>query len=188
MGAAIKPRRQTINIDGGGCRKVLQASFWQSPIAILPQSKGADALRERPFDTCSLVVLGFPFLRALLLPYSLEGLMLDLRAQGQMTGRRLCLGAQRTTLTVPTVLVGELDAHDGILPPILARAPCGAGFAPGAGHLLGLPVDVELTEVIGLLVLCLPGDIGTDRADERNREVPRTLHEQGRVHVASIDN
>jgi hypothetical protein len=105
-----------------------------------------------------------------------------------MTRRCLRLCTSRAPFTVPTVLIGELNANDGILPSILACAPCRAGFAPRAGDLLGFPIDVELTDVVGLAVLGLPGDIGADRANERNMEIPRTLHEQGRVHVAGIDN
>jgi hypothetical protein len=114
--------------------------------------------------------------------------MLALGAQGHMAWRCLCLGAQRTSFTALTILIGELHTDDRILPPILTRTPRGAGFASGTGHLLGLPIDGEPTNVVGLLVLCLPGDIRTYRAKEGNVEVPRTLHEQGRVHIARIDD
>jgi hypothetical protein len=43
MGAAIEPRRQTINIDRRSYREVLQACFRQAPVATRTQPKGMDA-------------------------------------------------------------------------------------------------------------------------------------------------
>ena len=71
MWTAIEPRCQTINIDRRGDREVLQARFRQAPVATLPQPKGTDALRERPFNACPFVIVRFPCLCALLLPYGL---------------------------------------------------------------------------------------------------------------------
>src|SRR5215468_2353939 len=75
-----------------------------------------------------------------------------------------------------------------MLPAILAGASCGTRLASRTGHLPRLPVNVELTAIVGLLMLGLPGDVRTDRANERSMEVPWTLHEQGRIHIAGIDD
>ena len=178
MWTTIEPRRQTINIDCRGYREVLQARFRQAPVATLPQPKGADALGECPFNPRSFVILGFPLFGTLLLPDSWEDLMLALGAQRHMAWRRLRFGTYQTSLTVSTVFIGELDADNRILPSVLARAPRGTRFASGTGHLLGLPINLELTDVIGLLVPCLPGDVRSYRSNERHAEVPWTLHEQ----------
>jgi hypothetical protein len=50
MWTTIEPRRQPINIDCHSYREVLQACFRQAPVATLTQPKGADALREGPFN------------------------------------------------------------------------------------------------------------------------------------------
>src|SRR5262245_38978311 len=75
-----------------------------------------------------------------------------------------------------------------MLPTILACAPRGTRFASRTGHLPGLPVNVELTDVVGLLVLGLPRAIGADRANKGYVKVPWTLHEQGCIHIARIDD
>jgi hypothetical protein len=89
MRAAIEPRRQPINIERCGYREVLQARFRQASVATLPQSKGTDTLGERPFNARPCVLLCFPLLRTLLLPDSLEHLMLALWTQRHMAGCRL---------------------------------------------------------------------------------------------------
>ena len=60
MRATIEPRGQTLNVDCGIYREVLQARFGQAPVATLTQPKGADVLREDPFNAYSFIVLAFP--------------------------------------------------------------------------------------------------------------------------------
>ena len=80
MWATIEPRGQTLNVDCSSYREVLQTRFWQAPVATLTQAKGADALREGPFNAGSFIVLAFPLSCALLLPYRFQRLMLALWA------------------------------------------------------------------------------------------------------------
>jgi hypothetical protein len=80
MWATIEPRGQTLNVDCSSYREVLQTRFWQAPVATLTQAKGADALREGPFNAGSFIVLAFPLSWALLLPYRFQRLLLALWA------------------------------------------------------------------------------------------------------------
>ena len=80
MWATIEPRGQTLHVDCSSYREVLQTRFWQAPVATVTQAKGADALREGPFNAGSFIVLAFPLSCALLLPYRFQRLMLALWA------------------------------------------------------------------------------------------------------------
>jgi len=92
MRAAVEPRCQPLNIDRRSYREVLQARFLETPVSTLPQPKGTDTLRERPFNACPFVILRFPCLCALLLPDGLEDLMLALWAQRHMAWGGLRFG------------------------------------------------------------------------------------------------
>src|SRR5713101_9311244 len=48
--ALVEPRHNAVDIDGGGGRDVLQVGLRHAPISGPSQPKGADPLRERPFD------------------------------------------------------------------------------------------------------------------------------------------
>jgi hypothetical protein len=80
MWAIIEPRGPTLHVACSSSRKVLQTRFWQASVATLTQAKGADALREGPFNAGSFIVLAFPLACALLLPYRFQRLMLPLGA------------------------------------------------------------------------------------------------------------
>ena len=59
--ALVEPRDNPVDIDGGGDRDVLQVGLRQAPIPGPAQPKGADPLRERPFDAgASLILLPGP--------------------------------------------------------------------------------------------------------------------------------
>jgi hypothetical protein len=49
--ALVEPRHKAVDIDGGGSRDVLQVGLRHTPIPGPAQAKGADPLRQRPFDT-----------------------------------------------------------------------------------------------------------------------------------------
>src|SRR5262249_33748611 len=137
----------------------------------------------RPF-----VLWGFPRLRPLLLPDGVENLRRALGAPRHMAWRRLRFRTSETSLTVPTGFIGALDADTRRRPSGLARTPRGTRCAARPGPLPGLPVHMDLTDGVGLRVLCLPGTSGADWTKERHVEVPWTLDEQGRVPIAHIDD
>ena len=92
MGAAIEPRCQPIHMDRRSSREVWQARFRQAPVATLTYPKGAAPLRKGPCNPCPFVILGLPRLCAVLLPDSVEELMLALGAQCHMAWCRLRFG------------------------------------------------------------------------------------------------
>ena len=79
MGPAIEPRCESVDIDRCSGGEVLEASFRQPHISAMTQPKGADALRERPFNAGTLRVCCFPFCGVLLLPERLQCLVFALR-------------------------------------------------------------------------------------------------------------
>src|SRR5262245_27733433 len=89
---------------------------------------------------------------------------------------------------MPTVLRGELDAHDRILPSIDACGPRGTDLTPRTGDLLCYPIDVALTNIIGRFILRLPRAIGGYRPNQLEMELLRALYQEGRVHIARIDD
>src|SRR5262245_26028882 len=164
MWCAIQPRREAINMHRRRGREVLQASFCQSPIATLPQPKRSYPLGQRPFNTCPFVVPGFPGRGGLLLPGGLEGVMCVLRPDRNMPRRSFRLGTPGALCTMATVLQGKLDTDHLILPGVQVGNPRRAGFPLWTGGTLSLPINGEVTQVVGLRLLRLPGDIRAHRA------------------------
>ena len=107
--------------------------------------------------------------------------------QRHMARIRLRFSTSWSPITMPTVLIGELDTDDRILPSIDPCGPRGTGLAQWTGDLLCFPIDVELTNIIGLLILRLPRAIRGHRPNQLEVELLRALH-QGRVHIARIDD
>ena len=123
MWPAIEPRCESVDIDRRSYGEVLEPSFRQSHIPAVPQPKGTNTLRERPFNTGALRVLRLPFCGVLLLPERLQRLVFVLRFQGHMAWVRLRLGTLFSRLTVPTILIRELDTDNRIVPPIVLCTP-----------------------------------------------------------------
>src|SRR5438132_4018897 len=121
--ARVEPRDNAVNIDRSGDRDVLQVGLRHAPIAGPSQPKGADSLRERPFDAGpplrELVALlaGGPGLRRF------QRLVLVLGRQPQPSARVLGTGTAGPDGTRPTrVLVkrhndGATALSTPLLPP-----------------------------------------------------------------------
>jgi hypothetical protein len=123
MWPAIEPRCESVDIDRRSCGEVLEPSFRQSHLSAVPQPKGADTLRERPFNTSTLHVFGLPCCGVLLVPERLQRLVFVLQFQGHMARVRLRLGTWFPRLTVPTILLRALDTDNRMLPPIVPCTP-----------------------------------------------------------------
>src|SRR6266498_1085941 len=111
-GALVEPRHNAVDMDGGGGRDVLQVGLRYAPIPGPSQAKGADPLRERPFDA------GPPFieLRALLAGRPglrrFKRLVLVLGRQPQPPAGVLGTGTARPYGTRPTRVLVECH-NDG---------------------------------------------------------------------------
>src|SRR5256885_16945836 len=81
--ALVEPRDNAVDIDGGGDRDVLQVGLRHAPIPGPSQAKGADPLRERPFNTGAALRALLPFGTGIPCPRRLEGLIWCLRMQLQ---------------------------------------------------------------------------------------------------------
>src|SRR5262245_8349674 len=164
MWGAIQPRCEALNIDRRRCREMLQASFCQAPIATLTQPKSSDPLGERPCNPCPFIVPGFPSRGGLLLPGCLEGVMRALRPDREMPCSGFRLGTPGALYTLATVLRSKLDTDHRIVPGVQVGNPRRAGFPLWTGRTLSLPIDSEVTNVVGLRLLRLPRDIRAHRA------------------------
>ena len=106
LGALVEPRDNAVNIDGGGDRDVLHVGLCHAPKPAPAQAKGADPLREGPFDAgpplIELLALlaGRPRLRRL------ERLVLLLRRQPQPSAPVLGTGTAGPDGTRPTRALG----------------------------------------------------------------------------------
>jgi hypothetical protein len=114
--------------------------------------------------------------------------MFALRPDRNMPCSIFRLGTVGALCTLATVLRGKLDPDHLMLPSVEVGNPRRAGFALWTGGTLSLPIDDALPQVVGLRLLCLPGDIRAYRAESLNIEVVRTLHQQLGIAIARIDN
>src|SRR5438105_9690661 len=110
--ALVEPRDKAVNIDRSGDRDVLHVGLRHAPISGPSQPKGADSLRERPFDAgpplIELVALlaGRPGLRRF------QRLVLVLGRQPQPSARVLGTGTVGPHGTPPARVFGEFH-NDG---------------------------------------------------------------------------
>jgi hypothetical protein len=88
-----KPRDNTVDIDGGGDRDVLQVRLGQAPIPRAPQPKRTHALGERPFDASALLRALNALLTGIPGPGHGERLILVLGRQPQLAALLLGLRA-----------------------------------------------------------------------------------------------
>src|SRR6059058_3494690 len=110
--ALVEPRDNAVDIDGGGDRDVLHVGLRHAPISGPSQPKGADSLRERPFDA------GPPLIELLALLAGRPGLrrcqrlVLVLGRQPQPSARVLGTGTAGPHGTRPTHVLVEFH-NDG---------------------------------------------------------------------------
>src|SRR5438093_3859120 len=121
--ARVEPRDNAVDIDRSGNRDVLQVGLCHAPISGPSQPKGADSLRERPFDA------GPPLIELLALLAGRPGLrrgqrlVLLLGRQPQPSARVLGTGTVGPHGTPPARVFGEFHIDwatalpDDVLPP-----------------------------------------------------------------------
>src|SRR2546426_6144819 len=166
--ALVEPRDNAVNIDRSGDRDVLQVGLRHAPVSGPAQAKGADPLRQRPFDTSSPVIellallAGRPGLRRL------QRLVLVLGRQPQSPAGVLGTGTAWPDGTRPTRMLVKFhnDGATALSTPMLP--PRHRQVALGAAHLLLAPVHRKLLEGVRALDLCLPplaGACGAPQGD-----------------------
>ena len=79
------------------------------------------------------------------------------------------------------------DPNDRILPRVEIRRPRCTVFTLRAGRSFPFPINRELADIIGLLLLSWPGDIRPDRAHELDVKIWATLNEEFRIPIAGVD-
>src|SRR5712691_5025029 len=185
--ALVEPRDNAVDIDGGGGRDVLQVGLRHAPIAGPSQPKGADPLRERPFDAgpplIELVALlaGRPGLRRF------QRLVLVLGRQPQPAARVLGTGTVGPHGTPPARVFGEFHNDGATAPPAAVLPPRGRHVALGAAHLLFVKIYFKLIYNISSLDLCLPALTWARRAPQGDALVVTAGHKQLRTDIRRID-
>ena len=124
--------------------------FGVADVTTLAQATPPDGLRLRALNSGALGVLGGELGSLLPLPRGLDGLMEDLRPDGELTRRIFGLGARLADRTGATGRGLKTDAHHGITRDIPAWRPSDAGLPLGTAGLLRLPVDDEGAQIIAL--------------------------------------
>ena len=124
--------------------------FGLADVATLSYTTAPDGLRVRALNPSPPGVFSFELGGFLPLPRGLDGLVEDLRPDGELARRSFGPGACLADRGGTTDHGIETDAHDGVAGDIPARSPCDAGLPLGTVRLVGLPIDHERLEVITL--------------------------------------
>src|SRR5713101_7080331 len=127
--ALVEPRDNAVDIDGGSDRDVLQVRFRHAPIPGPAQAKGANPLRECPFDAGPPLIEVLPLLAGIPGLRRCERLVLALGRQAQPSACVFSTGTASPHGTRPTrVLVkfhndGATALATPMLPPRDRQVP-----------------------------------------------------------------
>src|SRR5262249_19685363 len=175
--ALVEPRDQAVDIDGRRDRHMVHVGLRQAPVPGPAQAKGADPLRQRPFDARSPLIellalcAGRPGLRRL------QRLVLVLGRQPQAPAGVLGTGTGGPYGTGPTRVLIECD-NDGataLATPMLP--PRHRQVTLGAAHLLLIPVHRKLLEGVRALDVRLPALAGACGAPQGDAVVVAAVDE-----------
>jgi hypothetical protein len=137
-------------MDGGGRDQVRQMRLGFAQLARLPQAKGPNALRKRSFDPGSQTIALFEGRGCLALTCGLNGLVLGVWTQGQLTRVTRCRGAEQAARTGQAIRLSKLDPDALRLPAIMGRFPLAAELSLWAACLFGLPVNHQACRIKAL--------------------------------------
>ena len=113
----------------------------QPNVSTAAHIKAPRALREATLDPCPQGILGFEFRRLLALPRGLDGLVVGLRPDRELTWGAFRRGARRAGGARATSRSVKPDADDGIARHVASRPPVDTGMALGTARLLGVPIQ-----------------------------------------------
>src|SRR5262245_42246806 len=149
--ALVEPRDQAVDIDGCRDRHMLQVGLRHAPIPRPAQAKGADPLRQRPFDASPPLIALLAFLAGRPGLRRLQGLVLVLGRQPQTPPGVLGTGTAGLHGTRPTRVLVECDNDGATALPTPMLPPRHRQMALGAAHLLLVPVHRKRLEGIRAL-------------------------------------
>src|SRR5919201_5564488 len=184
---SVEPCDKAIDIDGRCDRHMLQVGLRYAPIPGPTQAKGADPLRERPFDTGPLLIellallAGRPGLRRL------QRLVLLLGRQPQPPAGVLGTGTAGAHGTRPTRVLVECHNDGATALPTPMLPPRHRQVALGAAYLLLVPVHRELLEGVRALDLRLPPLAGAGGAPQGDALFVPAVDEEFRADIGGID-
>src|SRR6266446_4160821 len=185
--ALVEPRDNTVDIDRGGDRNVLQVGLRHAPIPGPAQAKGTDPLGERPFDA------GPPLIQLLALFAGRPGLrrlqrhVLVLGRQSQPSTCVFGAGTGSSHGTRPTRVLVKFynDGATALATPMLP--PRDRQVALGAAHVLLVPVDGKLVNRVRPIHLGLPALAGARGASQEDALVVTAMDEEFRADIGRID-
>ena len=102
------------HMHGGGIQQLLEMRACQPQVPTLTEVKAPGALREATLDPCPQSILDFEVYRLLPLACSLDGLMVRLRSDGELTWSAFRRGARLTGGTRATGGSVKPNANHGI--------------------------------------------------------------------------
>jgi hypothetical protein len=159
----------------------------QPTVPTLTEIKAADALREATLHPCPQGVLGFELGGLLPLAGGLDGLVVGLRADGELPRGVFRRGACTTGGARATGGPVETDVDDRIARDIVAWRPFDAGLPLGTVGLLRLPIQDKGLQVIALTGLMLSAIRPTGGTDHVNLILALRRDEIVSIRVAAIE-
>jgi hypothetical protein len=163
---------------------MLKGGFHLPEIPGSSQPLGTGPLGQRPFNPGASGICCGVCGGGLARSGGVQGLIVRLATDGAHAPWRA--GTLGSTGTRLTILDGELNLHDLILPLIHRRCPAGAEMSARTSRLALVPIDREATGITSLGGLGLPVIIGPRRPESSDAVIALTRHQQLGVQIARI--
>jgi hypothetical protein len=128
----------------------------QPDVSTVAQIKASRALREATLHPGPQGISGFERRRLLALPRRLDGLVVDLRPDGELPRGIFRRGARPTGRTRATGRSVKPNANHGIARDIMSRPPVDAGLALRTARLLGVLIQDKGLQIVALTGVMLP--------------------------------
>jgi hypothetical protein len=187
QGLTSEPGDHPHDIHRGGIQQLLEVRDCQPNVPTLTEINAPDALREATLHPCPQGVLGVGLGGFLSLAGSLDGLMVGLRPDGELSWSAFRRGARTTGGTRATGGSVKPNANDRIARDIVTRPPVDTGMPLGTVGLLRLPIQDKGLQVIALTGLMLPALRPKGGTDHINLMLALRRDETVGIHVATIE-
>lgn len=165
---------------------MLEMRLCQPKVATLAQIEGSHPLRDGSFNACTNGIALFKFLSGLSLPGRLNGLMLSLWMERDLTRVAWCGRTLRPARTGQTLLLAKLDLDTSAPMGIVRPLPFAAGFALRTGHAMKLSVNHKVAHAKALPRTPLPTRIHNDGTQQFDAVLQRTADQMRTIYISRI--